>query len=95
MRVLSTEAEIQAEIERLEAQFQAELAMQSYARRHGLPWEGWAPDKEPDRERLTAGPLGSEPELREDEAVCPVTHLTYLRTTPCPHHYDGTPSCAA
>ena len=94
MKLLMTEAEITAEIERMEAQLQAELAMQSYARRHGLPWKGWGEDKAPEiGERIVPGPLGSEPELREDETVCPVTNLTYLSSTTCPHHYDGTPSC--
>lgn len=31
---------------------------------------------------------GSEPELRDDEVVCEVTNLTYLRTLPRSPHID-------
>ena len=49
--------------------------------------------REWERHRPIPGPLGSDPWLHDDEAVCPLTNLTYNRWAGCPHHYAGGDTC--
>lgn len=94
MTVTLTEQEIMAKVERMEARLQADLEVERLARRQGLTL---ARVHEPEHESIPfhAAPLGSDPTLAETEAVCETSRLTYNRWMPCPHHYDGSPSCSA